>query len=454
LLYLALTLFCAVVAFMPRSNAARWLDIALAPSRVLGELASPIGMIARREARAAVNSLLSTLEQEHAQSVELAVDERLFALPDENRLIGSRLFAHAQVLHRVGGALDLLECQMEERIGPDLVVDLPVVFSNHYIGRVAAVDAARGRIRVILVTHAGFRVGASVVPAAPQAQVLSMVVGGVESSQHERIALAVHNPERAEIAAGEVRVDERLNPHAPFRELSDGFRLGRMELSTPGRPAVQSEIDFSNGLFRVVIVLPPNAAERVPASDIDVFADVHWRPVNAFSTCEPSAWREGLKIDYPRGSGARDSAAVVAGARLVGRIAHAGALSSDVALLGDRGLSLHVLAKIEGEVAPLGLGRLVSLGREHRGAPVRFRWTSKLALKPQADGTPERDADLFTGAGELGVPRGLLIGKTKLPCAVGEYILEVEQGFDARLMPKLWIWRGIEQEELETQRLP
>lgn len=454
LLYLALTLFCAVVALMPRSDAARWLDLAIAPTRVLGELAAPIGMFARREVRAAERALADSVAREHADSRELAADERMFALPDEERLIGSRLFAHAQVLHRQRGTPDLIECELEEQIGPDLVVDLPVVFANSFVGRVVRVDRARGRITVMLATEAGFRVGASVASLDPMQPPVSIVVGGVASSGEGHTALAVHNPERSDLLAGLARVDERLNPNVPFRELSEGFHLGTLVLQPSGRMSVVPDIDFRSGLFRVVVVLPSTADPRAPARDMDVFADVHWRAVRAYSACEPAGWREGVKIDYPRGSGAREDAAVAAGARLIGRISRAGALESDVALLGDGGLSVQVLAKVDDEVAPLALGRLIALGRERRGGPARFLWSPAQPLAAKPGGALQRGATLFTGAGELGVPRGLLIGRTHLPCGAGPHVLELEQGLDTRLLRKLWVWRGIEREELRSERLP
>jgi len=441
LLYLVSTLFCIVVAFLPRSDAARWLDLAIAPTRVLGELAAPIGMLARREVRAAERALAASVEREHAESLALADDERMFALPDEERLIGSRKFAHAQVLHRSN---DEIECELEQQAGPDTVVDLPVVFSNSFVGRVVRVDHKRGRIRVMLATDPKFRVGASVDAPDPKAPPVSIVVGGLESTYGKSTPLSVHNPERTDLAEGLVRVDERLNPQVPFRALSEGFQLGRLSRQPSGRLAVMPEMDFRSGLFRVVVVLPPTAGERTPARSTDVFAPVHWRAVRAYAACEPAAWREGLKIDYPLGTGALEGSAVVAGARLIGRVSRAGALHSDVALLGDRGLSVQVLAKIDGEVAPLALGRLVALGREQRAGAAHFQWSPVKGLEPGDDGAQQRAATLFSGAGELGVPRGLLIGRTLLPCGPGPHVLEVEQGLDTRLLHDLRVWRGRE----------
>ncbi len=454
LLYLALTLCLAVLAFLPQASAARWLDLAMVPTRVLGELASPIGMFARREARAAEQTLSSATLSEYAKSGALALEERMFALPDENDLISNRRFVHALVVHRFRDAPDRVECALEEQAGPELVVGLPVVLSNSYVGRVAGVDLHSGRITVHLVTGKDFRVGASCAAADPSDPDVEMVVGGLEATRESGTPLALHNPSRTLDLAGLVRVDDALNPRAPFPNLSKGFRLGVLASSQPERFAILPEIDFRNGLFRVVVVLPPEVSPRGPARDSDVFAPENWRVVRAYSACEPALWREGVKIDLPRSAGARPDAAVVAGARLVGFVTRAGALDSDVALLGDIGVSVPAQALVVGELAPLVLGHLISTGRKFPGGPVRFLWTPVHALEPAADGAMSRRASLFTGAGELGVPRGLLIGETSLPCGEGPHEIEVIERVDTRLLRKLWVWRGIEREELEPGRTP
>ena len=174
----------------------------------------------------------------------------------------------------------------------------------------------------------------------------------------------------------------------------------------------------------------------------------------AYGACEPAAWREGLKINFPRGAGARENSAVIAGPRLVGFISHAGTLQSDVALLGDRGVSVPAQARVEGEVAPVVLGRLIALGRQRIGGPARFLWSPVHPLAPAANGATTRRARLFSGAGELGVPRGLLIGDTDLPSGPGPHEIEVGERVDARLLRDLWVWRGIELEERRQADAP
>ncbi|HTF90289.1 MAG TPA: rod shape-determining protein MreC [Planctomycetota bacterium] len=454
LLYLALSLCFAVVAFLPSSKAARWLDLALAPTRVLGELASPIGMFARRQARAAEKTLADATESEHAESRKLALEERLFALPDEESLIAQRRFVHAQVVRRYHDAPDRVECVLEDEAGPDLVVGLPVVLSNSYVGRVAAVDLESGRLTVHLVTDKDFRVGALCAGAVTGEPPIPMVVGGLESGRNLGTPLSLHNPAQARGLSGQARVSESLNPRELRPDLCEGFLLGRLAEWGNERFAIQPEIDFANGLFRVVVVLPPATGADLPARDLDQFAESYWRGVRAYSACDPAQWREGVKIDYPRSAGARPNAAVVAGARLVGFVSRAGALESDVALLGDPGLSVPAQARVDGELAPLVLGHLIALGREFPGGPARFLWNATEELPPAADGTRSRTARLFTGAGELGVPRGLLIGDCLLPCAVGPQVIEVRELVDTRLLRRLWVWRGILRDELESGGLP
>ena len=457
LIYLALTLCFAVLAFMPQASATRWLDSAMAPTRVLGELASPIGLFARREAHAAEQSLAKAMKDEEAKSSELAALERYYALPDEDSLIAARHFVHAQVLRRFTEAPDRIECALEQPAGPELVVDLPVVLSNSYVGRVASVDRPHQRITVFLVTGKAFRVGANCADADPAEPLVAMVVGGLEpgTKRDSELFLSLHNPSRAGELSGVVRVDETLNAHAPFAGLSAGFRLGEVALSeAESTVAVKPDIDFKNGLFRVVVVLPGAELSNTPAREFDVFEAENWRMVRAYSACEPAHWREGVKIDLPRSAGARSNDAVVAGTRLVGFIARAGALDSDVSLLGDVGVSVPAQALVDLQDEPLVLGHLIALGRSAPGRPARFLWKATQPLARVVGGPTSRPARLFTGAGEIGVPRGLLIGEAMLPCGEGPHVIEVVEGVDARLLRKLWVWRGTERDELERERAP
>ena len=455
LLYVVLTLCMVVLAFLPNAKATRWLDICVAPARFLGELASPLGWLARGEARAAANALENSIDSELAQSRALAQDERWFALPDEQRLITKRRFVHAQVVRRFSGAPDRIECELEEDAALELVLGLPVVLSNSFVGRVSGIDVESRRLIVHLVTDKEFRVGArsqdfgEAEDPEGTAPGVSMVVGGLASTLRSGTPLVVHNPEHRGSLSGLVRVDEVRDARAPFGELSAGFHLGQLIEASAGRFAVAPEVDLEHGLFRVVVVLPAGATSAPEALDFNVYADENWSNARAYCSGEPASWREGLKIDLSRRAGAREHAAVAAGTRLVGFIERAGALSSDVAMLGDRGVSVPAQARVDDIVAPVVLGRLISLGRERPGGPVRFRWDNVQGLPPTASGETSRRAVVFTGAGELGVPRGLFIGETMLPCSAGEHRIEVVEPVDARLLRELWVWRGIERDTRE-----
>ncbi len=454
LVYLAFTLCCIVLAFMPQANAARWLDLCVAPARVLGEVASPLRWLARRDALAAELELVDSVLAESEESRELGQEERYFAMPDEERLISNRRFVHAQVVRRFADAPDRIECALEEDAAQSIEAEMPVVLSNSYVGRVHSIDALQRRIIVYLVTDKNFRVGARADGIDANDPGTALVVGGLVATKSAATLLAVHNPEHALVANATIRVDEEFNKHARHGELSKGFRLGALKREAPDRFAIAPEIDFANGLFRVVVVLPAQASPETKPIELNVFDDENWRAVFAYGACEPAPWREGLKINFSRRSGARESSAVIAGPRLVGFISHAGTLQSDVALLGDRGVSVPTQARVEGEVAPLVLGRLIGLGRKYRGGPARFQWSPVNPLAPAANGASMRPARLFTGAGELGVPRGLLIGDTILPCGLGTFEIEVSERVDARLLRELWVWRGIEREEKRAARAP
>jgi hypothetical protein len=171
--------------------------------------------------------------------------------------------------------------------------------------------------------------------------------------------------------------------------------------------------------------------------------DGAWLATRAFTCGEPAHGREGLKISAGRWSGARDGAALVTGVRLVGLVEHAGPLWSDVRTLGDAGLRLPVLARIEGRDAPVALGTFVARGRaSEQGASVLvFEWS---AVVPLGDVDPDASvhATLFTGSGDPNLPRGLVLGEADLPGGVGEHRIVVRQDIDVRELSALWLFRG------------
>jgi hypothetical protein len=138
----------------------------------------------------------------------------------------------------------------------------------------------------------------------------------------------------------------------------------------------------------------------------------------------------------------RVGAAAVVGPRVVGRVVSARAFDAELALLGDPGLSLPVLASIEGRAAPLVLGRLVALGRDDDGA-LRFAWRRRGDTGgPDLEGGDEPwPATLFTGSGDPGLPRGLVIGHTVLPVGPGPHVLRVADDADLRRLGNVHLRR-------------
>jgi hypothetical protein len=234
-------------------------------------------------------------------------------------------------------------------------------------------------------------------------------------------------------------VDESLNARAPFPSEAAGFHLGLLSTNEHGEHELQPGLDFLDGLFRVVIAVPATLELAPERESPDVLADQRWLSARVFAQGEPSCAREGVKIAAGRSDPIEVDAAVVAGARLAGRIAHVGTLTADVVLLGDVGFSVPALARISGEARPLVLGRLISLGRDARTGEALLRWKPIEELPEDPQGSREVAVQLFTGAGERGVPRGLVIGDTMLPRGPGPHILRVQQHVDTRRLSRLWV---------------
>ena len=100
-----------------------------------------------------------------------------------------------------------------------------------------------------------------------------------------------------------------------------------------------------------------------------------------------------------------------------------------------------MLARLEGEDEPRAIGQLVSLGRDPVTREVRMRWFARVALDPLGTAPPRR-AWLYTGSGQPGVPRGLLIGEVELPGSRGEHELRVRQEAEVRELREFWMWRS------------
>jgi hypothetical protein len=437
----------AWLSLRPEPRAERALDLVLLPTRVLAEVARPLRFFARARVEAAEKRLAEFGPLELAASRELDAAERRAALPQEPALLAGRGFVHAEVLARAPGRLDRILVQLDPGGGAVVAPGMPVVHGDVYVGRVACVNAALEQAAIDLVTGAGFFVGGRL-ETAERAPPVRMVAGGLARlGGGEAVALGVHNPESARGLAGLVRVDEGEGDsrYEPYAQEARGFRLGALRQVGEEQHEIEPELDYLHGLFRVVVVLP-NAAgagvEPASAEPRDVLSDGGWVRVRVIGAFEPARWREGLKLDAGAWRGVRAGAAVVCSARLVGRVVHATPLSSDVALLGDPGCSMPVLARVFGEDQPRVLGRLHSLGREDEGT-LLLAWRPVTPIAADAPGPAELPAQLFSGSGELGVPRGLVIGDTFLPRGAGPHVLRVVQHVDTRDLEDLWVRRAL-----------
>jgi hypothetical protein len=277
-------------------------------------------------------------------------------------------------------------------------------------------------------------------------------IGRVDTERElgpDRYWLAVHNPSQSELELGRVVVDEGPEGALGHGALANGFELGRIRVNggDERRPsyAVEPWLDYRAGLFQLAIVCPADLARGAEVPLLDVLEDPEgWRSVLVTSSFEPAAWRAGLKVGGGTWDGLQPGAAVVFGVHLIGRVKRASLASADVALLGDPGLHVPALARIEGREEALVLGSLAAVASGASGASggegggrkrVRMLWNA------QAPRTLEvaSQAEILTGSGEPRVPRGLLLGQTVLPAGEGLHELEIELPVDTRDLERLWV---------------
>jgi hypothetical protein len=465
------------LALRPVAPLERVLDLALLPGRVLAALAMPLGALAAREGPEA-RALRATRDEadlEAHRALEARV--RRAAWPDDG-FLGPHIGAvQAEVIGHADDELDLLRLAVSE---PERVqVGQPVVAGDAYVGHVSRIPgreppppAPRGLLErvarrlglgarvaehaanvvfVELVTAREARIGARIDEAA-DGEASRVVVGGLAPLPGAPF-LAVHNPERS-TARGVVRVHEPESLSNVLSVLADTFRIG--ELCTRAAPiegadftrellGVDPFLDYEAGLHQVLVLTADGVQERTPARARTVLTDGNWLDARFIVRSEPAPWRAGRKLDRGRRHGVEAGAAVVSGARLVGRVARAGLVTSDVVLPGDVGFTFSALAEPTAAAgtgpaengagrAPLVLGRFVSRGREPGGA-LRFAWRPQRSLggSDAGDGpVPMLEVTLWTGSGEPGVPRGLLVGTALLPLGPGPHVVLVEQCEGAR----------------------
>lgn len=438
-LFLAALVGCAWLALRPDARVEGWLDVALAPVRVVAELSAPLRWMRARSVAAAEQRRSERADADYAQRRALYAAERQAALPTDAELSFARRFVHVEVVGRRPGHFDQLEVRVDGDSCRGLARGMPVCHGNVFVGRIVELDAPRaGRAWVELVTAREFAVGARIAADASHPEV-RCVVGGladVSRANEGRLYLAVSTPSARALGGASARVDESLSPLARFPAEAQGFLLGEPQPDGEGEWVLRPFVDFRSGLFELVIAAPADIDRPADVSLPDELFDGRWVQARVTSSGEPGVGREGFELALGGWQGPRAGAALVHGARLLGRVAHAGALVSDAQGLGDRGFAVPVLATVEGARAPLVLGEFVSLGRE-RGELV-FHWEAPLGIAAPA-GVQRVRASLFTGSGAALVPRGLLIGEAWLPVGPGPHRVRVESEHGLEPQSTAWV---------------
>ncbi len=438
-LFLVALAGCAWLSLRPDPRVEAWLDVALAPTRVAAELCAPLRWMRLRAVRAAESELAASEDRDYAQRRELYAAERAAALPSDPALSYGRRFVHVEVVGRRAEHFDQLEVRVDGDSCRGLARGMPVSYGDVFVGRVVELDVpVVGHAWVELVTAREFAVGARAAADGRRPDVFG-VVGGiadVSRASDARVFLALSTPSARTLPQSVVRVDESLAPLARFAAESQGFLLGAPQPDGEGEWVLSPFLDYRAGLYELVVAAPADIDRPADVPLPDELFDGRWTQARVTSAGEPSAGREGFELALGRWQGAEQGAALVRGARLIGRVVHAGALGSDTASLGDRGFRVPVLARVEGMAAPLVLGEFVSRGR--RGSSVSFDWEAPLGIPPRAGAASVR-ATLFTGSGEALVPRGLLIGTASLPTGPGPHRVEVEPGAPIESLGTVWV---------------
>ena len=450
LLYLLFWMCFFVLAIRPVERIDEGFEWALSPLRALAEPALPLVWANGRSVQGAESGASGATD--YSAEAELLGAELLrLARPTEPELVEGRDLVPAVVVGRDERNSDRLFVRVTDTTA--LVPDLPVVHGNTYVGRVTAVDHARLEVAIDLVTGPDFAVGAHLVDSGTN-EAIWMAVGGVFSDKKvaqravERLALVVRNPSDREAPGGPVVVDEFLKDIDPYALLAKGYGLGTLDELVVGQERkLFADLDYGAGIFHVHILCP--AGSRAGAVDELELAisDPDWRPTRRLSVGDPSSWRGGVKVAAGRAAGVVPGAALISNLALVGRVERAGEWSSDVRLLSDPGLSLVAVARLEGALEPLVLGRLISLGADDSGEWIRFRWEAVVGVSGTAPSDGELEGRVFTGAGDTGLPAGLFVGEARLVPSVDPEVgaplvfVRVDRATD---LDSLWVRTSLE----------
>jgi len=444
---LLLCLALVVLSLRPIGVVERAFEHSLVPTRGLAELASPLRLVL--DGRGVV---AAAAPQERVREVyeQLESSIRASALP--SRVTTAHGF-HGEVVGRERGAIDRLRVRVLEV--DSVRVGQPVVFGDWFVGLVSRVptrselgdaraDLARDEVVVDLITGRNDRIGAIVTDAAGEVT-SRLVVGGI-AARDDGVFLDVHSPSNRRVRAGRVEVWEPRELAEGDSDLANGFLLGQLvhrEVGGRGVLAIAPGIDFANGLYQLMILTSDTgvaAGSGLPR----ILDDPFWLPAPVLLRAETAAHREGFKLAVGARAGVRPGAAVARGGRLVGRILRVHAYGADVAQLGDPGGTFAALAGVPTArgMRTHVMGRVRALGREASGDLV-FEWAATVPLEDgllggSSDetiipaGTTRLPAMIWTGSGEPGVPRGLLVGEAYLPLGTGPHRIVIRQAEDAR----------------------
>ncbi|MDE0914701.1 MAG: hypothetical protein OSB57_05935 [Planctomycetota bacterium] len=458
----------ALLALRPVDPLVRALDVLLAPSAVLSHLCAPLAWMGGRPAIAGEG------QEEAAYAAQLALEQAVLASAEPQnplrveKLAGMRAL-RAEVSGRPRDDRDRIWLRLAQAGNiSSLRTGDAVVSGDAFIGTVD-VEASRltaqvGVVEVQLVTGAQFRVGAEIDPedsrfTGPIVGRRRMVVGGL-APHPDRILLAVHNPEQPGGVGARVIVSETVRVGVRTH-LANGFVLGVLARGIPAAwehasarlaeeslLGIQPIMDFAHGLHQVLI-LTDSEPEAIGNGATEMVLPVQdaaaWRSTQLLLRGESSPLRAGRKISSGSVNGVSVGAAVSVGTHLLGRVIRVGPLGADLSLLADPGLRISTIALLQDGSGkrPHVLGQLTSLGKGAAGS-VRFHWPATLTLEVPSGWEPDvgLPAQIWTGSGDDGLPRGLLIGETDLPFGPGPHIIEVRLAADGLVDHGTQVWVG------------
>jgi len=438
-LFLIGLLVLIALSVHPVASVETAIDGAFAPSRVLAELARPLAWLARDEVSANEIEATSAFASESERSHALLFASQSAALPVDPKLQSGRAAVACHVIGRHPKNQDRL--RLRYALDAGVVAGSPITSGDAYVGRVVELDPFRpGECTAELVTAKDFRVSAIVESGGKKG---SFVVGGLlgKAQKHEReLHLAVQFPSDRSIQSGVARVSEDAN--AREARLADGFVLGKLvvvDMHGTRLLGLRAPLDYPLGLAHLAILVAPERGTAGPVLPIDPFEAASWMDARVILAGDPSALRDTRRLALTTASKIAPGAALAVGARFVGRMERVGFFDSDARLLADPGLAFSALAKIEGQAAPIALGRLISLGPVGNDE-VAFECHGEIPLAPI--GGKAVKIELWTAAAESDLPPGLLVGEALFASSEPPFTLRVKPACDARALHVLRVWRG------------